>query len=233
MHTTRVRITQISSRKDRYYLAVKDINGTYLLNGLHHLQLYPMKFRLHNLTLSYTGVESSNETISMIGRLTLPIDIQMISFDQSETISTEVDWEYYAPRNEETEECSRPCQGVKTMKRCRINGKDYDLNYCSMFNIPFEYSHERCNGHCVLNWTRTDQQSCSTRCGDGFKHVLYQCAKTGFHLEVIDEEICRRYLGEKPKGIIPCFGNCTGTGWMYGKWSEVSVVDKDLNRIEL
>lgn len=190
-----------------------------------------MKVRLYNCTFSYTGMESSNETISMIGRLTLPIDIQIISLDPSETISTEVDWEYYVPKNDQSKECSRPCQGVQTIKRCRINGKEYDLNYCLMYNIPFEYSQQRCNTHCLLNWTRTDQQSCSTRCGDGFKHMLYQCTKIDVRVEVMDEEICRRYLGDRPKEIQPCIGNCTGMGWMYGKWSEVCLIENDFNRI--
>ena len=222
-HTTRVRIAQISSRKDRSYLAVKYLNGTYLLNSLHYLQLHPIKIRLQNSTLSYTGIESSDETISISGRLTLPIDVEIISVNPSETISTEVYWEYYAPINESIDDCSRPCQGLKSVKRCRIYGREHDLVYCLMFHIPFEYDNERCNDHCVLNWIPVNHQqtSCSTRCGDGYKHAFYQCTKQGLNVEIVDEEICRKYLGEKPQSIVPCMGDCTGTGWMYGKWSEV------------
>jgi len=40
-------------------------------------------------------------------------------------------------------------------------------------------------------------------------------------MESIDEDICRKYVGEKPKDVVPCAGDCTGTGWVYGNWDEV------------
>jgi hypothetical protein len=43
-------------------------------------------------------------------------------------------------------------------------------------------------------------------------------------MESIDEDICRKYVGEKPKDIVPCIGDCTGIGWVYGNWSEVCIV---------
>jgi hypothetical protein len=43
-------------------------------------------------------------------------------------------------------------------------------------------------------------------------------------MESIDENICQRYVGEKPKDVVPCFGNCNGTGWVHGEWDQVEIV---------
>lgn len=214
-NTTHVSITQISREKnDRYYLAIKYSNGTYLLNSLHDLQSYQMKIRFDSSTLFYTGFESdNNESILITGRLKFSLDIEIISMYELETSSTEVYWEYYIPLDED-EDCNRPCQGLKRIKKCRI--------YCMMFKKSFDYENERCNDHCILNWTKKDEGICSTQCGNGYKRVLYQCTKTGVNTEIIDEEICRKYVGEKPENNVPCVADCTGTGWVYGEWSEVS-----------
>ena len=34
--------------------------------------------------------------------------------------------------------------------------------------------------------------------------------------------MCRKYVGEKPKDVVECVGDCTGTGWIHGSWGEVS-----------
>ncbi|CAF4949108.1 unnamed protein product, partial [Rotaria sp. Silwood1] len=115
--------------------------------------------------------------------------------------------------------CDRPCQGFKQVKKCMIYEKEYDLIYCLIFKIPFEYIQEQCNNDCILKWTIKYEQTCSTRCGDGYKRVLYECTKTSLSIESIDEDICRKYIGEKPKDIISCIGDCTDTGWVYGNWS--------------
>jgi hypothetical protein len=233
LNTTRFSITQISTEKDQYYLAVKYSNGTYILNGLNNLQLYNIKIRIGSSTLFYSGFESSNESILITGRLKFPLDIQLISMYQSGLLSTKVYWEYYTSLNENDlvqsldEYCNRPCQGLKQIKKCRIYEKEYDLIYCSIFKISFEYKNETCNNHCVLNWTMKYQQTCSTRCGNGYKYVLYQCTKISSSMEIIDEDICRKYVGEKPKNIVSCIGDCTGTGWAYGDWDEVGGISVD------
>ncbi|CAF4844440.1 unnamed protein product [Rotaria sp. Silwood1] len=230
INTTHVSITQISSKKDLYYLAVKYINGTYILNDLHSLQLYNIKIRIGSARLIYSGSNSINESILIIGRLKVPLEIQIISISQSDLSTTIVHWEYYIPLDEKNfiqqygdysldYYCDRPCQGFKQIKKCMIYEKEYDLIYCLIFKIPFEYIKEQCNNDCILRWTIKYEQTCSTRCGDGYKRVLYECTKTSLSIESIDEDICRKYIGEKPKDIISCIGDCTGTGWVYGNWS--------------
>jgi len=62
---------------------VKHINGAYVLNGMHDLQLYNVKIRIGGATLSYTGSDSGNETILITGRLKVPLEIQIISIYQA------------------------------------------------------------------------------------------------------------------------------------------------------
>ncbi|CAF3129881.1 unnamed protein product [Rotaria sp. Silwood2] len=230
-NTIHVSITQISSKKDSYYLAVKYINGTYILNGLRSLQLYNIKILIGNARLLYSGSDSINESILIIGRLKVPLDIQVISNYQSDSSSTIVHWEYYISFEEKDliEQygdysldyyCDRPCQGFKQIKKCIIYEKEYNLIYCLIFKIPLKYIKEECNNHCILSWIIKYQQTCSTQCGDGYRRVLYECTKISSSIESIDEDICRKYIGEKPKDIISCFGDCTGTGWVYGNWSD-------------
>ncbi|CAF3570110.1 unnamed protein product [Adineta steineri] len=233
-NTTRVSVTQISAGNDRYYLAVKHINGTYILNGMHSLQLYNVKIRIGGATLAYTGSDSGNETVLITGRLKVPLEIQVISIYQAGAPATLVDWEYYSPLDEinlarqygdESSDyhCDRPCQGFKQTQKCLIHGREYELIYCSTYRIPYTYGQERCNDDCVLSWTTRYQQACSTRCGDGYKRVIYECTKTSYtkgNMESMDEDTCRKYVGEKPKDVVSCVGDCTGSGWVYGNWGE-------------
>ena len=43
-------------------------------------------------------------------------------------------------------------------------------------------------------------------------------------MESLDENVCRRYVGEKPADVVSCVGDCTGTGWVYGSWGEVCLM---------
>ncbi|CAF4457862.1 unnamed protein product, partial [Adineta steineri] len=54
VNTTRISVTQISSNIDRYYLAVRYTNGTYILNGLYSLQLYNIQIRISSAKLVYS-----------------------------------------------------------------------------------------------------------------------------------------------------------------------------------
>lgn len=228
-------VTQVSTTRHRSYLAVKYLNGTYILNGLNNLQLYTIKLRIGNAKLIYSGSDSLNENVLIIGRLKMPVEIQVISVYQSGSPSSVVHWEYYFSSNENNlmrqygdnsidYYCDRPCQGFKLVKLCFINGIEYDSNYCVNSNTPFVYRKEQCNNHCVLSWTVKYQQVCSTRCGNGYKRVIYQCTKTTSIEEILDEDVCRQHVGEKPPDIISCIGDCSGTGWVYGNWSEVCLI---------
>ncbi|CAF0857222.1 unnamed protein product [Adineta ricciae] len=231
INTTRVSVTQVSSSVDRYYLAVRYSNGTYALNGLHSLQLYNSEFHIGNSKLLYSGFGFSNESILITGRLQVTLEIQLISLYEVDPSATSVYWEYYTPYDEDDyvrhyeyqsidHHCDRPCQGYKQMKKCLIHETDYDSIYCLIFKLPFTHQTERCNDHCVLSWTARYQQACSTRCGEGYKRVLFQCTKSSSYVESMDDEVCRKYVGEKPKEIVACMGNCDELGWVYGDWSE-------------
>jgi hypothetical protein len=234
LNTTHVTITQISPGVDRYYLAVRYVNGTYILNGMHSLQLYNSQIRLGSATLFYNGFGHSNESILITGRLRVALEIQVVSIYQSDPPTTEVHWEYYIPYDEDDfvrhsayqsvdYQCDRPCQGHKQGKKCVIHETEYEPIYCSIFKLPFQYQTERCNDHCVLSWTARYQQSCSTRCGDGFKRTLFHCTKSSSMMETIDEDVCRKYVGEKPTDVVACIGDCTAIGWVYGDWGKVGV----------
>ncbi|CAF4182472.1 unnamed protein product, partial [Rotaria magnacalcarata] len=231
INTTRVNIMLISSKQDQCYLAVKHINGNYILNGLPNLQLSNVKISIDNSRLFYSGSDSINESISIVGHLKIPLEIQVISIYQSHSPSTLVHWEYYVPLDEKEfvrqkggysldYHCDRPCQGYKRVKKCILHEREYDLVYCLLFNISFTYTKESCHDHCTLSWTVKYQQTCSTRCGDGYKRVIYECVKASSSMQSIDENICRKYVGEKPNDIVPCVGDCTRIGWVYGNWSE-------------
>jgi len=259
INATRVSVTQISAGNDRYYLAVQHANGTYILNGMHSLQLYNVKLRIGGAILSYTGSDSGNETVLITGRLKVPLEIQVISIYQSGAPPTQVVWEYYSPLDEEALArqrgdqssdyyCDRPCQGTRQFRKCFIHGRESDARLCTAYNIPFVFEKEPCNTDCflrydtkktqrvrfelllcdfVFSWTTRHQQACSTRCGDGLKRVIYECTKTstnGQAMEPMTEDVCRRDVGEKPKDVVPCVGDCTGTGWVYGNWDEVKSI---------
>lgn len=140
---------------------MKHVNGTYALNGLHSLQLYNVKLRIGGATLSYTGSDFANETVTITGRLKIPLEIQVISIYQHGASSTNVHWGYYSPLDEDDLarqhgdessdfHCDRPCQGLKQVRKCIISGREYELHQCSLRRIPFIHEKERCNEDCVL-----------------------------------------------------------------------------------
>jgi len=144
-----------------FNLAVKHVNGTYILNGIHSLQLYNVKIRIGGAKLSYTGSDSGNETVSITGLLKVPLEIQVISLYINRAPTTLVNWEYYSPlddnglalqQGDESSDyhCDRPCQGFKQVRKCVIHGREYDLIYCSTYKIAYKYEKERCNDDCVL-----------------------------------------------------------------------------------
>ncbi|CAF1629492.1 unnamed protein product, partial [Adineta ricciae] len=111
----------------------------------------------------------------------------------------------------------------KQVQKCIIHGKEYDSSYCIAYKIQYTYEKESCNNDCLLSWNTRYQQACSTRCSDGYKRVIYECTKTSLldrTMESLDENVCRRYVGEKPADVVSCVGDCTGTGWVYGSWGE-------------
>jgi hypothetical protein len=222
---------------------------------MHSLQLYNVKIRIGGATLFYSGSDSGNETVLITGRLKVPLEIQVISIYQAGAPGTQVNWEYYTPldeddlarqRGDQSSDfyCDRPCQGFKQVQKCIIHGQQHDPRYCTAYKMPFTNEKQPCNDDCVLryaeprryrsmrfglsSWSASHQQACSTRCGEGFKRVLYECTKssaTDRTRERMGEEVCRQYVGEKPKDVVPCIGDCSGTGWAYGDWSEVHARD--------
>jgi hypothetical protein len=129
---------------------------------MHSLQLYNVKIRIGDATLYYTGSDSGNETVSLVGRLNVQLEIQVISIYQAGAPPTLVNWFYYAPLDEEDlarrqhgdqsldYHCDRPCQGFKQIRKCITHGRELDLSYCSTYKIPITYEKERCNNDCVL-----------------------------------------------------------------------------------
>ena len=79
--------------------------------------------------------------------------------------------------------------------------------------------------HFKYSWSTPHQQACSSRCGDGYKRVIYECTKSNLldqSHEVVDEQLCRKFVGEKPKDVVSCVGDCTGIGWVHGEWNQVN-----------
>lgn len=87
-------------------------------------------------------------------------------------------------------------------------------------NVYWEYYLAFNDESYMINWTVKYEGNCSARCVDGYKYVFYECTRMNL---AIDDEICRRYVGEKPEIILSCVGDCQGIGWVYGEWSEVCV----------
>jgi len=78
------------------------------------------------------------------------------------------------------------------------------------------------NDRNLFKWRMKKQGICSTRCGQGYRYVDYECLSMN---EIVDEKICRKYFGKKPKRIVSCEGDCRGIGWVYGAWSEGCYLD--------
>uniref|UniRef100_T1DG09 Putative disintegrin and metalloproteinase with thrombospondin motifs n=1 Tax=Cupiennius salei TaxID=6928 RepID=T1DG09_CUPSA len=220
---------------DDNYIALKDPDETYLLNGEFMVTMFPKKFQYHGITIDYSGSNTVTEYVNSSQALPKDLFLQVLVVGKLQPPN--ISFSYTVPLSQTKlytwklathySECTRMCNGVSTLKPVCVRLSDQhpvNDNHCAQLNKPNSPKVRKCNEHCHLKWQDVSKSECSARCGSGVRQKIIKCMKEDLTTEiahVVPEEHCE-HLGPKPSLQEKCWGTCNST-WIYTEWSECSV----------
>lgn len=205
-----------SRRHDNSYLAVRQQDGYYLLNGDYKLITLETDVFLKGALLRYSGSSASLERIRSFGPLPVPLTVQVLSV--SDSPRPRVKYSYFAPRPASTNRhsinairevggaewtlrewgpCSQTC-GEGTQKRdvlC-LDTQGRPSQDCPEGLRPS--SSRPCTMHACPNWVVGEWSACSKTCGRGFRKRSLRCVGHDGH--VLSHDSC--HAKDRPRPLL-------------------------------
>ncbi|XP_043927284.1 A disintegrin and metalloproteinase with thrombospondin motifs 1 [Protopterus annectens] len=211
--------TRRGSMHDGSFLAIKDSDGTYILNGDHTLSTLEQDIMYKGTVLRYSGSSALLERIRSFSPLKEPITIQVLTVGDSHRLR--IKYTYFVRRPDkrsqkakqsfnaimetvasewvigEWEECSKSC-GSGMQKRsveCRdMYGKQ--ASDCAEELRPIVV--RTCpDVPCPPQWQMGDWSPCSKTCGKAYRKRSLKCVSDGI---VLSQDKCQSL--KKPKHLI-------------------------------
>uniref|UniRef100_A0A8C5U4U5 Papilin, proteoglycan like sulfated glycoprotein n=1 Tax=Malurus cyaneus samueli TaxID=2593467 RepID=A0A8C5U4U5_9PASS len=228
---TSIQIKEV--KPSRNFLAVKNVQGEYYLNG-HWTIDFSRALQVASTVLHYDrGSEGdvAPELLHARGPTTEPLIIELISQEPN----TGIQYEYYLPLQGQASgyswsysswsECSSECGGgfQSRLVFCTIDNEIYPDYMCR--NKPQPDNNRTC-GHqpCpqTKRWKTGEWGSCSATCGGGTQtRSVYCVAFDGQSSQgVVDDAECMVFA-QQPRRSQPCNVRQCAT-WSTGPWSECS-----------
>ncbi|NXF34775.1 PPN protein, partial [Nyctibius bracteatus] len=228
---TSIRIKEVMP--SRNFLAVKNVQGQYYLNG-HWTIDFSRALHIASTVMHYDrGSESdlAPELLHARGPTTEPLVIELIS----QELNPGVQYEYYLPLQGQAlgyswsysswSECSSECGGgfQSRLVFCTIDNEIYPDYMCR--NKPRPDNNRTC-GHQTCpqtkRWKTGEWGSCSATCGGGTQtRSVYCVAFDGQSSQgVVDNAECMAFA-QQPRSSQPCNMRQCAT-WSTGPWSECS-----------
>uniref|UniRef100_A0A8C5RFT5 Papilin, proteoglycan like sulfated glycoprotein n=1 Tax=Laticauda laticaudata TaxID=8630 RepID=A0A8C5RFT5_LATLA len=232
MGATSIRIKEATPTRN--FLAIKNVQGTYYLNG-HWTIEYSRALPIASTVVHYDrGSEGdlAPELVHARGPITEPLIIELISQEQNQGVH----YEYHLPFQRQTSsyswgygswsDCSAECGGgyQSRLVFCTIDNEAYPDYMCR--DKPWPGNNRTCGLQpCpqTKRWKTGDWSQCSVTCGGGIQSRSVYCASyNGHHFQdAVDGTKCAS-LTEKPHSTQPCNLQRCAT-WVSGPWSECSV----------
>uniref|UniRef100_A0A2C9KKF4 Peptidase M12B domain-containing protein n=1 Tax=Biomphalaria glabrata TaxID=6526 RepID=A0A2C9KKF4_BIOGL len=219
------------TKDDDNYLALKDSQQRYILNGEYSVRTEPWKIKLGGAIIEYSGSEEFVERINTtmiigeditlyvlsVGKLNPP----NITYSYLVSVTKKVVW-----KNLGWSKCNSVCNGErKSLIKCVREEDTHKVQpkRCSNLERPKAIS-ERCNTDCTISWRVFKNEECPVRCGKGMRRQLVHCVKVTDYKNVviIHDKECIKLYGAKPDEHVPCDGSCLPTYWTYTEWSQCS-----------
>ncbi|XP_022109098.1 A disintegrin and metalloproteinase with thrombospondin motifs 9-like isoform X2 [Acanthaster planci] len=218
--------------EDDNYLAIRNSNGDYLLNGHFVVSLFTREIKIGNVVLQYSGSNNSIEKITCYERITSNITIYVLSvgkvlppdirYSYNVPIKGEVIylWDVYGPWGA----CSKICKGERERDlRClrqkdRLHVKDSSCRGRRPQPIT-----SKCNTGCEVRWQIMAESDCSATCGPGRRTRRVQCIKSVNRRRtsvVVADAHCHEQA--RPAEVVECNNECEQAHWEYSSWSQCS-----------
>uniref|UniRef100_T1JGC4 Papilin n=1 Tax=Strigamia maritima TaxID=126957 RepID=T1JGC4_STRMM len=217
------------------FLAIRNLTGHYYLNGNWRIDS-PRDLFIAGTTFHYARRPTEFQTpeaLSALGPTTEPIYIMLLYQEKNLGIV----YEYFIPkdvkalqadtylwRHESFDECSRECGGgVQTRKvYCtRTNSVEVvDDFLCDSALKPI--GNKTCNKHsCPAKWHIGGWEECSATCGGGIQYRMVFCQQmqNGDSLSVVNNNLCLKVVGPRPKHTRSCNIDVTCPVWRSSSWT--------------
>ncbi|KAJ7344775.1 hypothetical protein JRQ81_000725, partial [Phrynocephalus forsythii] len=231
MGATSIRIREAAPTRN--FLAIKNVRGTYYLNGYWTIE-FSRALNIASTIVHYDrGSEGdlAPELLHARGPTTEPLIIELISQEPNQGVY----YEYYLPYQRQSmgyrwgygswSECSVECGGGYQTRLvfCTIDNEEYPDYMCR--DKPQLENNRTCNVQpCpqTKRWKMGDWGPCSVTCGGGTQTRSVYCASSDGHGSqgAVDDAECAS-LTEKPRSTQPCNMRQCAT-WITGPWSECS-----------
>uniref|UniRef100_A0A5F7ZE35 A disintegrin and metalloproteinase with thrombospondin motifs 1 n=1 Tax=Macaca mulatta TaxID=9544 RepID=A0A5F7ZE35_MACMU len=178
---------QRGSRNNGSFLAIKAVDGTYILNGDYTLSTLEQDIMYKGVVLRYSGSSAALERIRSFSPLKEPLTIQVLTVGNA--LRPKIKYTYFVKKKkesfnaiptfsawviEEWGECSKSCElgWQRRLVECRdINGQP--ASECAKEVKPA--STRPCADHPCPQWQLGEWSSCSKTCGKGYKKRSLKC----------------------------------------------------------
>ncbi|CAH0689994.1 unnamed protein product [Spodoptera exigua] len=217
------------------YLALRDKNGSYYLNGGYNMN-FPGKIIVPGGFCSYNRIEQdflSLDTLHCLGPTTKPLYLYLLL--QDENVGIKYEFSFAVENNNPSEKqynwvyeeytpCSATCGGGFQTRNvtCRFREEleVVDNNLCDEGLKP--PTNQSCNQDpCPAQWVAGPWGDCSKRCGSGgvrSREVTCQKVIANGIASIVPEKECFELLGPKPELFQKCNEDAACPDWFVGHW---------------
>ncbi|XP_064483510.1 A disintegrin and metalloproteinase with thrombospondin motifs 9-like isoform X2 [Ornithodoros turicata] len=223
-------IRQYGAEKDDNYLALRDSQEEYLLNGNFTVSVFRKTLHYGGTLIEYSGSNASVERINATKQLESELQVMVLTVGNvvspdiryEYTVSVQAKQEYTWEVDDQWSQCSHICQGRRVRAgTCRhITDGVVDETKCHQHPPALA---EACNGHCTLRWKISAASECSARCGPGTRTRTVQCMQVfeDGQETAVAESHCQ-HLGPRPPEQEKCNHPCRIFHWEYDDWQTCS-----------
>ncbi|KAL7838158.1 hypothetical protein AOLI_G00265620 [Acnodon oligacanthus] len=196
---------------DDNYLAVKNSQGIYLLNGNYVVSAVERDILVRGSLLRYSGTGGQSETLQAVKPLGEPLTVEVLSVGQM--TPPRIRYSFYLKRDSKEEKTLKKvgreqAENSVLVDEGGINGKEADL---LMEKLPSSYAKE---APPPGKWAAARWDECSVTCGNGLQRRLVQC------LRVDGGPGTDCDPAKRPNAMRVCGDPCPV--WEMGDWSPCS-----------
>ncbi|MFT7803655.1 A disintegrin and metalloproteinase with thrombospondin motifs 15-like, partial [Arapaima gigas] len=184
---------------DDNYLAVKDNQGHYLLNGNYVVSAVERDIVVRGGLLRYSGTSASVEMLRAVGPLRQALTVEVLSVGKM--TPPRIRYSFYLPKESKEDKVLKK-QGQSQCQNCVLPGSHKAVSKEPMIRqVP-------------LKWTVEAWEACSVSCGSGFQKRMVRCLGPGGEVASTCD------YSQQPSSIQTCEESCPT--WDIGEWSPCS-----------